>query len=167
MSRLGAQPLTGSSRRAPIEGMSIESTHLDHAVRTLGASVLGLEFPVHGGDPIELAAGFTWAGLVQITGDFNGGFAIRCGTHVAETLARGLLEETEKLSDEMLQATLMELAYVVAGALEPLMDGELNLAPARCMQGASVARLGATSKVEVRSVYEVGGEALEVALFRS
>jgi len=147
--------------------MSIEPTHLDHAVRTLGASLLSLEFLPHGGDPAELASGFTWAGLVQISGDFTGGFAMRCGTQAAETLAQGLLQETGKLSDEMLQATLMELTHMVAGSLSPLIEGELTLSPASFMQGSAVARMGGTSKVEARAVYEVSGEALEVALFRS
>ncbi len=136
-------------------------------MRTLGASVLSLEFPAHGGESSALVSSFTWAGLVQISGDLNGGFAIRCGTHAAEALAQGLLQDTDKLSDEMLQATLTELAHLVAGVLAPLMEGELVLAPARCMQGPGVARMGATSRVEVRSVYEVAGEAVEVALFRS
>jgi hypothetical protein len=147
--------------------MSIKSKHLDHVMRTLGASILNLEFPSHNGDVSELASGFTWAGLVQISGAFTGGFAIRCGTQAASVLSQGLLQEKGQISDELIEATLMELAYLVAGSLSPLLEGEITLAPARSMQGASVARMGATSKVEVRAIYEVAGEAVEVALFRS
>lgn len=147
--------------------MSIEPNHLDHVMRTLGASVLNLDFPAHEGAVNELVSGFTWAGLVQVSGDFTGGFALRCGTQAAEALAQGLLEESGQISDDLLQSTLTELAQLVAGSLAPLMEGEVSLAPARSMQGASVARMGATSKVEARSIYQVAGEALEVVLFRS
>ncbi len=147
--------------------MSIEPNHLDHAVRTLGASILNLELLTYEGGAGDLSSGFTWAGLVQISGDFTGGFAIRCGTHAAEALAKGLLQEDGKLSDEQLQTTLTELAHLVAGALSPLIEGEVVLAPARSMQGGSVSRMGASSRVEARSLYRVAGEAMEVALFRS
>lgn len=147
--------------------MSIEPHHLDHALRTLGKSVLNLDFSAHQGSVDELVGGFTWAGLVQLSGDFTGGFALRCGTQAAEALAQGLLEESGQISDDLLQSTLMELVQLIAGSLVPLMEGQVRLAPARSMQGASVARVGAASKIEARSVVQVAGEALEVALFRS
>ena len=147
--------------------MAIEDSHLEHAIRTLGTSLLDLELAARIGDAVDLSGGFAWAGVAQVSGDFKGGFAIRCGTQVAEALAHGLLQETGKLSDDVLQGTLIELTFLAAGALLPLMEGEVSLAPARAMQGAAVASLGSTSKVEARSTHDVAGGTLEFSLFRS
>jgi hypothetical protein len=147
-------------------GMTLESIHLEHAMRTLGASLLDQPFPSHEGNPTELARGFTWAGVVQATGDFSGGVAIRCGTPAAEALARGLLQETGPVSNEVLQTTLAELTQLVAGAIEPLLGDTVQLAAARSMQGSAVARMGEKASVVARTLLTVGGEAVDVAVFR-
>jgi hypothetical protein len=146
--------------------MTLEAIHLEHAMRTLGASLLDQPFPSHEGTPSELVGGFTWAGVVQASGDFSGGVALRCGTQAAEALARGLLQETGPVSNEVLQTTLAELAQLVAGAIEPLLGEDVQLAAARSMQGSAVGRLGDNASVVARVLLTVGGEALDVAVYR-
>ncbi len=147
--------------------MAVEDHHLAHAMRSLGRSLLSLELSEWSGDSTMLAGGFAWAGMVQVRGDFNGGFAIRCGTHAAESMARGLVQETGSLSDELIQATIVELTHLLAGSLVPLMEGSVKLEPALAMQGSGVTTLGSSSRIEARSTHDLDGEAVEVTLFRS
>jgi len=145
---------------------TVEPNHLDHVMRTVGATVLGLEFPSYEGPDDEIAGGFTWAGLVQITGPFSGGVVIRCGTPAAEAMARGLLTETGALADDVLEATLSELAQLLAGSVAPFLGEKVTLSPARSMQGAVVARMGESADVVARTLLTVHNEAVEVVVFR-
>jgi chemotaxis protein CheX len=140
-------------------------------VSTVWGSVLGLRvepeesaaaFSHHDGDA---PAAHTYAGVVQISGAWDGAITVQCSARAARQAAQimfGLTDEDVSLSD--LQDTLGELTNMTAGNIKALLPETCYLGLPVVVEGADYRfRLPGSAPVR-RSTFKAGDELIVVTM---
>ncbi len=142
-------------------------------VSTVWESVLGMHiapedpisaFSPHSGDAVADQA-HTYAGVVQISGAWDGAVTVQCSARAARHAARtmfGLTDDNVSISD--LQDALGELTNMTGGNIKALLPETCHLGLPVVVEGADYRfRLPGSAPVR-RSTFTAGGELIVVTM---
>ena len=128
-------------------------------------SMLALEL-----EPIEEDADpitpITWAGCVQISGAFDGGVVLRCGSHCAEYITAAMFQLGEGTpEDEDIRDVIGEIANMVAGNVKAHLPRPSSLNVPTVVHGEGAKDLAMEGRIVARAAGKADGKLVFFSLF--